>query len=86
MSWGVKRRPCERETEVVTDWNWNRLMSVAFVLMVSLSLVSKTSEVVAGVGIAQDDETLEWLSDYDEAMALAKETGKPVFLEFRCAP
>lgn len=35
---------------------------------------------------AQDDETLEWLDDYDEALALAKRTGKPLFLEFRCAP
>jgi hypothetical protein len=36
--------------------------------------------------IAQDDETLEWLNDYDEAIALAKKTGKPIFLEFRCSP
>lgn len=35
---------------------------------------------------AQDDDTLEWLDDYDQAFALAKKTGQPVFLEFRCAP
>ena len=32
------------------------------------------------------EETLEWLDDYDEAIALARETGKPLFVEFRCAP
>jgi hypothetical protein len=36
--------------------------------------------------IAQDDDTLEWLDNYDEALALAKEMGRPIFLEFRCAP
>jgi len=41
---------------------------------------------VANTASAQNDETLEWLADYDEALALAKETGKPIFLEFRCSP
>jgi hypothetical protein len=41
---------------------------------------------VAQSAIAQDDDTLEWLDDYDEALALAKETGRPIFLEFRCSP
>lgn len=48
-------------------------------------LVSLAS-LVAGGASAQDDETLEWLADYDEAVALAKQTGKPIFLEFRCSP
>jgi len=54
--------------------------------LVSLSLSGKTSEVVAESAIVQDAETLEWMDDYDEAIALAKKTGYPVFLEFRCAP
>ena len=37
--------------------------------------------------IAQsDDGMVEWLDDYGEALAEAKRTGKPIFLEFRCAP
>ncbi len=70
----------------VTDWNWIRLAPVVFASLVSLSLSGKTSEVVAESAIVQDDETLEWMDDYDEAIALAKKTGQPVFLEFRCAP
>ena len=31
-------------------------------------------------------ERFTWIKDYDEAIALAKETGKPLLLEFRCAP
>ena len=70
----------------MTDWNWIRLAPVVLASLVSLSLSGKTSEVVAESVIVQDDETLEWMDDYDEAIALAKKTGRPVFLEFRCAP
>lgn len=27
---------------------------------------------------------INWLSDYQEARKIAKQTGKPIFLEFRC--
>ena len=30
------------------------------------------------------DEGIDWLANYEEARALAKKTGKPIFLEFRC--
>ena len=33
-----------------------------------------------------DDGMVEWLDNYGEALAEAKRTGKPIFLEFRCAP
>ncbi|MEM9281285.1 MAG: hypothetical protein AAGA96_05615 [Verrucomicrobiota bacterium] len=29
---------------------------------------------------------LHWHHSYEEALAEAKETGKPLFVEFRCAP
>lgn len=29
---------------------------------------------------------LVWLDNYDAALKEAKATGKPIFLEFRCAP
>ncbi len=70
----------------MTDWNWIRLAPVMLASLVSLSLSGKTSEVVAESVIVQADETLEWMDDYHEAIALAKKTGQPVFLEFRCAP
>jgi hypothetical protein len=35
-------------------------------------------------GATADD--IFWHSTYESAMAEAKETGKPVFLEFRCVP
>ena len=70
----------------VTDWNWIRLAPLVLASLVSWSLSGKISEVVAGSEIVQDDETLEWMDDYDEAFALAKKTGQPVFLEFRCSP
>ena len=33
--------------------------------------------------VAQDD-TVDWLDNYPKALAEAKRTGKPIFLEFRC--
>ena len=38
---------------------------------------------VVGSSQAQEDG-LTWLGDYREAIRQAKETQKPIFLEFRC--
>lgn len=70
----------------MTNWNRIRLVPVVLSAIVSVSLFGQTPEVVAEATTVQDEETLEWLDDYDEALALAKETGKPLFLEFRCGP
>lgn len=35
---------------------------------------------------APADEAVTWIESYDEALAEARRTGKPIFLEFRCAP
>lgn len=71
---------------LVTDRTWIRLAPVVLGSLVWLSLSGKTPEVVAESASVQDNETLEWMDDYDEAIALAKKTGQPVFLEFRCSP
>jgi hypothetical protein len=31
-----------------------------------------------------DDEGIQWLGSYQEALQEAKRTKKPIFLEFRC--
>ena len=33
---------------------------------------------------AQEEDTIEWLGDYQQAIQEAKRTNKPIFLEFRC--
>ena len=33
-----------------------------------------------------EDDTLEWLGNYQQALELAKETGRPLLVEFRCSP
>ena len=40
----------------------------------------------AAAGQPFEDDTLEWLGNYQEALALAKETGRPLLVEFRCSP
>lgn len=34
---------------------------------------------------AQADD-INWLGSYKEAVSAAKQTGKPIFLEYRCEP
>ena len=36
--------------------------------------------------LAQDDDSLCWLDNYQAAVKEAKATGKPIFLEYRCEP
>jgi hypothetical protein len=38
---------------------------------------------LAGFSPAQDDG-ITWLGDYREAILQARQTNKPIFLEFRC--
>lgn len=33
---------------------------------------------------AAQEDTVEWLDNYPKALAEAKRTNKPIFLEFRC--
>ena len=40
---------------------------------------------LAGRLLGQDDE-INWLESYNEAIREARRTGKPIFLEFRCEP
>ena len=35
--------------------------------------------------LAQDD-TIDWLNNYKQALQEAKRTQKPIFLEYRCEP
>ena len=41
--------------------------------------------VLAGLaGLQAQDDGINWLSDYREAIRQAKLTDRPIFLEFRC--
>jgi len=33
-----------------------------------------------------DDDGVDWLNNYKQALEEAKRTGKPIFLEHRCEP
>ena len=35
---------------------------------------------------AQEVDSVDWLDNYQEAIKVAKATGKPIFLEYRCEP
>ena len=40
----------------------------------------------AGVLAGADDDGIRWFDNYKDAIAEAKRTGKPIFLEYRCEP
>jgi hypothetical protein len=35
---------------------------------------------------AQSKEGIQWHDNYQQALKLARESGKPIFLEYRCEP
>ena len=35
---------------------------------------------------ASAKEAVVWIESYEEAIEVARKTGKPIFLEYRCAP
>jgi hypothetical protein len=35
-------------------------------------------------GVRGEDKSIDWLGDYREALRQAKQTRKPLFVEFRC--
>ena len=49
-----------------------------------LSVVLVSGMLLASTAPAR--EAVTWIESYDEALAEARRTGKPIFLEFRCAP
>ena len=41
---------------------------------------------LSGAGALRSQNEIVWLADYREALREAKQTHKPIFLEFRCEP
>ena len=73
---------------------WNRWRDAAgrwrCVAGSALTQASAVSFLLAGSFLlssaALANETVPWIESYDEALEEARRTGKPIFLEFRCAP
>ena len=51
-------------------------MRKVFLVLAALSAAST-------LGWAEDD-SVNWLGNYQEALQQARQTGKPIFMEFRC--
>ncbi len=54
--------------------------------VLGLTILGVSFGASAGFSAQDGGEMIEWLDDYDEALDEARRTGKPIFLEFRCAP
>ena len=47
-------------------------------------LLLLTSALFAVSGLRAEDNYINWLGDYREALRVARETRRPIFMEFRC--
>jgi hypothetical protein len=41
---------------------------------------------ILAVPLLAQEETVDWLNNYKEALEEARRTQKPIFLEYRCEP
>ena len=71
-----------RIRDVVIGKGRRRFRSVAWRCAVLYAVLS----VLPLGGSAAAKEAVVWIESYDEALSEARRTGKPIFLEFRCAP
>ena len=53
--------------------------------MRKLMLLSLFLSLIAALP-AQEVDSVDWLDNYSEAVKVARATGKPIFLEYRCEP
>ena len=56
---------------------------------IGLCLLLALAALVSGTLAAENSsggQAVTWIESYDEAVEVARATGKPIFLEFRCAP
>lgn len=52
----------------------------------TLALPASVMCLALSVPLAAQEETIDWFSNYKEAVQEAKRTQKPIFLEYRCEP
>ena len=55
-----------------------------FLFLLSILLAALLGHVLQAQ--PDDNDAVEWLDNYQEALKQAKATGKPIFLEYRCEP
>ncbi len=48
------------------------------------AVIAGLMSLVSSFPLLAEDDTVEWLSSYKDAIREAKRTQKPIFLEYRC--
>jgi hypothetical protein len=66
----IERMATRRITVTLFFMTWSAIMAIAFPWHCK----------------AQDSDSITFHENYNEALREAKQTRKPIFLEFRCAP
>jgi hypothetical protein len=60
----------------------------AILAPIAVAVAATTMDFAASSGTPKEaaPESVEWVRTYSQALAQARRTGKPIFLEFRCRP
>ena len=49
-------------------------------------IIGLLAALILTFGSALSAQEIEWITDYHEGLELAKTSGKPIFLTYRCVP
>lgn len=61
-------------------------MTRLFLTAMQFRILAFWAALACSAPVLAQDETVDWLNNYPEALKEAKRTGKPIFLEYRCEP
>jgi hypothetical protein len=65
---------------------WKDSAGAPFVRLAALASLLAGAIPLPSIAAAQSREGIQWHDNYQEALKLARESGKPIFLEYRCEP
>ena len=74
-----------RPADCLLRWLYRRRLTIVTIMRIHTLLVRFFTFVVCtAASFCAQDDGINWLGDYREAILQAKQTQKPIFLEFRC--
>ena len=57
---------------------------ILFVMQMRISSLALLAVMAWAAAVGASPDEIQWLDNYKDAIKEAKQTGKPIFLEFRC--
>ena len=81
----IRDQRCSARAAAPSNLNKGTLAFISMHLRAALR-VAAVCAVFSFSFLGAEEDTIEWLNNYKQAIEVAKKTGKPIFLEHRCEP